>query len=206
MVSRIAEVQNETLVAAHPRSMRRSPTRCGRWNRSCVGRCAAPMRTWTNWCATGVCWAASDCGPALLLLSRQGVRRGHAQHLTLAAVVEMVHTATLVHDDVLDEARVRRHLATVNARWDNEASVLLGDYPVQPRVLPGEHAGIDAGLSTDRPRHECRVRGRDPAEGQPGRLCAGRGDVSSKSWTPRPRHCAPAVANWAHITPGQAHR
>jgi octaprenyl-diphosphate synthase len=40
----------------------------------------------------------------------------------------MIHTATLVHDDVLDEAVMRRHLATVNARWDNEASVLLGDF------------------------------------------------------------------------------
>jgi octaprenyl-diphosphate synthase len=40
----------------------------------------------------------------------------------------MIHTATLVHDDVLDEALMRRHLATVNARWDNEASVLLGDF------------------------------------------------------------------------------
>ena len=40
----------------------------------------------------------------------------------------MIHTATLVHDDVLDEAAMRRHLATVNARWDNEASVLLGDF------------------------------------------------------------------------------
>jgi octaprenyl-diphosphate synthase len=46
----------------------------------------------------------------------------------LAAVVEMIHTATLVHDDVLDEADMRRHLATVNARWDHEASVLLGDF------------------------------------------------------------------------------
>jgi octaprenyl-diphosphate synthase len=40
----------------------------------------------------------------------------------------MIHTATLVHDDVLDEAQLRRHVDTVNARWDNEASVLLGDY------------------------------------------------------------------------------
>jgi octaprenyl-diphosphate synthase len=40
----------------------------------------------------------------------------------------MIHTATLVHDDVLDEALIRRHLATVNSRWDNEASVLLGDF------------------------------------------------------------------------------
>ena len=46
----------------------------------------------------------------------------------LAAVVEMIHTATLVHDDVLDEAMVRRHAATVNAEWGNETSVLLGDY------------------------------------------------------------------------------
>jgi octaprenyl-diphosphate synthase len=40
----------------------------------------------------------------------------------------MIHTATLVHDDVLDEAQLRRHVDTVNARWDNEASVLLGDF------------------------------------------------------------------------------
>ncbi|MHB0959892.1 MAG: polyprenyl synthetase family protein [Pirellulaceae bacterium] len=66
--------------------------------------------------------------PALLLLSAKACGEVSAQHLTLAAVVEMVHTATLVHDDVLDEASVRRHRATVNARWDNETSVLLGDF------------------------------------------------------------------------------
>jgi octaprenyl-diphosphate synthase len=43
-------------------------------------------------------------------------------------VVEMIHTATLVHDDVLDGASVRRHTATVNAAWGNQASILLGDY------------------------------------------------------------------------------
>ena len=67
--------------------------------------------------------------PALLLLAAKAVGgRVTHEHLTLATVVEMIHTATLVHDDVLDEAHVRRHLATVNARWDNEASVLLGDF------------------------------------------------------------------------------
>lgn len=66
--------------------------------------------------------------PALLLLSARACGRMSPEHLTLAAVVEMIHTATLVHDDVLDEAAVRRHLETVNARWNNEASVLLGDY------------------------------------------------------------------------------
>jgi octaprenyl-diphosphate synthase len=66
--------------------------------------------------------------PALLLLTAQACGRVTSEHHTLAAVVEMIHTATLVHDDVLDEAQMRRHLATVNARWDNEASVLLGDF------------------------------------------------------------------------------
>ena len=40
----------------------------------------------------------------------------------------MIHTATLVHDDVLDGAGVRRHVPTVNARWGEHASVLMGDY------------------------------------------------------------------------------
>jgi octaprenyl-diphosphate synthase len=67
--------------------------------------------------------------PALLLLTAKAVGgKATSDHITLAAVVEMIHTATLVHDDVLDEAQIRRHLATVNARWDNEASVLLGDF------------------------------------------------------------------------------
>jgi octaprenyl-diphosphate synthase len=66
--------------------------------------------------------------PALLLLSAQATGQVNREHWMLAAAVEMIHTATLVHDDVLDEADQRRHLATVNARWDNEASVLLGDY------------------------------------------------------------------------------
>ncbi len=66
--------------------------------------------------------------PALLLLCGQAVGQLGPPHLTLATVVEMIHTATLIHDDVLDEASTRRHLATVNSRWDNEASVLLGDF------------------------------------------------------------------------------
>ena len=66
--------------------------------------------------------------PALVLLAGQTVGSLSEAHVLLAAVMEMIHTATLVHDDVLDQATVRRRLATINARWDNEASVLLGDY------------------------------------------------------------------------------
>lgn len=66
--------------------------------------------------------------PALLLLAGQAAGDLNDDHITLAAVIEMIHTATLVHDDVLDEAALRRHEDTVNARWNNETSVLLGDF------------------------------------------------------------------------------
>jgi octaprenyl-diphosphate synthase len=66
--------------------------------------------------------------PALLLLAAKAAGEIEPDHHVLGAVVEMIHTATLVHDDVLDEATTRRHLATVNSRWDSEASILLGDF------------------------------------------------------------------------------
>jgi octaprenyl-diphosphate synthase len=66
--------------------------------------------------------------PALLLLCGRACGPLAPAHPVLAAVVEMIHTATLVHDDILDEAVIRRHAATINAEWGNEAAVLLGDY------------------------------------------------------------------------------
>ncbi|OWK36978.1 polyprenyl synthetase family protein [Fimbriiglobus ruber] len=65
--------------------------------------------------------------PALLLLAARACGQVAPAHHTLAAVVEMIHTATLVHDDVLDEAETRRHVQTVNAGWGNKVSILLGD-------------------------------------------------------------------------------
>ena len=76
----------------------------------------------------GIRLAGKRLRPALLLLAGQAVGTLRDEHITLAAVVEMIHTATLVHDDVLDEAAIRRHVETVNARWNNETSVLLGDF------------------------------------------------------------------------------
>jgi octaprenyl-diphosphate synthase len=66
--------------------------------------------------------------PVLLLLTARACGRVTPAHHTLGAVVEMIHTATLVHDDILDNATVRRHVQTVNACWGNQTSVLLGDY------------------------------------------------------------------------------
>ncbi len=66
--------------------------------------------------------------PALVLLAAKTTGKLTEDHILLATIVEMIHTATLVHDDVLDEADLRRHEQTVNARWGNERSVLLGDF------------------------------------------------------------------------------
>jgi len=66
--------------------------------------------------------------PALTLLSGQACGGIRQEHVTIAAVLEMVHMATLVHDDVLDESVLRRQTPTVNAMSGNETAVLLGDY------------------------------------------------------------------------------
>ncbi len=66
--------------------------------------------------------------PVLVLLSGKAINKLTEAHTTIATVVEMVHMATLVHDDVLDEAELRRKGATINHLRGNEAAVLLGDY------------------------------------------------------------------------------
>ncbi len=66
--------------------------------------------------------------PGLLLLSGRAAGALSETHILLAMAVEAIHGATLVHDDVLDEAEIRRHCPTVNNLWGNEASVLLGDF------------------------------------------------------------------------------
>jgi octaprenyl-diphosphate synthase len=67
--------------------------------------------------------------PALLLLSARllGYEKGN-RDVRYAAVIEFIHTATLVHDDIIDEARLRRGRTSANARWGNNLTVLYGDY------------------------------------------------------------------------------
>lgn len=66
--------------------------------------------------------------PTLLLLTARACGEVRREHVVLAAVVEMVHIATLVHDDVLDAADTRRDAPTIHRLTGNEAAVLLGDY------------------------------------------------------------------------------
>ena len=65
--------------------------------------------------------------PALIGLSAQAVGTLGDEHVTVAVIIEMIHLATLVHDDIMDEARIRRQRPTLAANWGNQISVLLGD-------------------------------------------------------------------------------
>ena len=66
--------------------------------------------------------------PALLLLISGALGTQNPHRFTLAAVVEFIHTATLLHDDVVDESTMRRGRATANERFGNAPSVLVGDF------------------------------------------------------------------------------
>lgn len=66
--------------------------------------------------------------PAMLLMMAKALRYEGSLHHLMAAVIEFIHTSTLLHDDVVDESDMRRGAATANAVFGNAASVLVGDY------------------------------------------------------------------------------
>lgn len=66
--------------------------------------------------------------PALMLLSSRSFGYSGKKHIQLAAILEFIHTATLLHDDVVDASKLRRGRETANQLWGNEASVLVGDF------------------------------------------------------------------------------
>ncbi len=66
--------------------------------------------------------------PAVTLLAARACGYQGQDHVALAAIVEFIHTATLLHDDVIDASGLRRGLQTANAIWGNGASILTGDY------------------------------------------------------------------------------
>jgi octaprenyl-diphosphate synthase len=66
--------------------------------------------------------------PILILLIAEHFNYRGDQHINVAAIIELVHTATLLHDDVVDASALRRGQVTANHRWGNEASVLVGDF------------------------------------------------------------------------------
>lgn len=91
----------------------------------------AQVSTFEREVAEGARYALSASGkqlrPVLVGLSAQAAGGLSPQHVTGAAIVELVHLATLIHDDVIDEAGVRRKIPTVAAKFGNQTAVLLGD-------------------------------------------------------------------------------
>lgn len=73
--------------------------------------------------------------PALLILCCRLFKPGDTRCITLAGSIEMIHTATLLHDDVVDRADVRRGKRSVNVVWGNEASILVGDFLFSQAIL-----------------------------------------------------------------------
>ncbi|HEY5914018.1 MAG TPA: polyprenyl synthetase family protein [Verrucomicrobiae bacterium] len=65
--------------------------------------------------------------PALVALTAKALGKINDAHVTVAVIIEMVHLATLVHDDVMDEAEIRRGRLTLAANWGNDIAVLFGD-------------------------------------------------------------------------------
>jgi octaprenyl-diphosphate synthase len=72
--------------------------------------------------------------PGLVLLAGRCCGKTTDEHINVAAIIEMIHNATLLHDDVIDEGKQRRGLPTINSLWGNESAVLLGDFLLS-RVL-----------------------------------------------------------------------
>lgn len=66
--------------------------------------------------------------PVLVLLSSNNLGYTGSDHIELATVIEFLHTATLLHDDVVDMSEMRRGRPTANTKWDNPSSVLVGDF------------------------------------------------------------------------------
>lgn len=92
--------------------------------------------------------------PALVLLTADALGPVTDDHRVIAAVVEMVHLATLVHDDVLDESLIRRQKPTINQLRGNEAAVMLGDCLISHAFhlcasLESQHASRRIGATTN---------------------------------------------------------
>jgi octaprenyl-diphosphate synthase len=93
--------------------------------RASLGSDVALIRQVAEYIITG---GGKRLRPALLVLSARACGYPGANKYALAAAVEMIHTATLLHDDVVDESKLRRGHATANATFGNSASVLVGDF------------------------------------------------------------------------------
>ncbi|MFQ5584647.1 MAG: polyprenyl synthetase family protein, partial [Calditrichia bacterium] len=79
--------------------------------------------------------------PALVILSAKAVGQPQSNTYITAAVVELLHTATLVHDDVIDDSELRRGFPTIHKVWKNKIAILMGDYLLAKSLIAATEAG-----------------------------------------------------------------
>jgi octaprenyl-diphosphate synthase len=79
--------------------------------------------------------------PLLVLMSARLLGRPNQNTYAMATVVELLHTASLIHDDVVDDAEVRRNFPSINAVWKNKISVLMGDYLLAKSLITACETG-----------------------------------------------------------------
>ena len=107
--------------------------------------------------------------PALLLLCARMLERDGEEEVTYAAVVELIHTATLIHDDIIDHAALRRGQQTINELWGNNLTVLLGDWLYTTAMrMALSHGNLEAIRPALR-RDPADDRGRAAGPAAPGR-------------------------------------
>lgn len=115
--------------------------------------------------------------PLLALLVARTSGPVKPAHIDLAAAIELMHTASLVHDDILDNADTRRHVPAIHARWGQQAAVLLGDY------LFSHAFELTAGVGDSRLNREVAATARKVCQGEIYQsLEAGNWDISETAY------------------------
>ncbi len=97
-------------------------------NKLIIQRMASPVEMIPELAGHIIAAGGKRMRPMLTLAAARMCGYSGDRHLALAACVEFIHTATLLHDDVVDESNLRRGLASANTLWGNQASVLVGDF------------------------------------------------------------------------------
>lgn len=85
--------------------------------------------------------------PALLLLCGKLISELNPEHINQAAIIELIHMASLLHDDVIDKARLRRGRLSANALWGNTAAILLGDFLLSKTFTLASRSRLNGTLS-----------------------------------------------------------
>ena len=110
--------------------------------RACIAEQAAAYDSCTRRYMEQICEGRGKMiRPGLVLLTAAATGGVKDEHITFAAIMEMIHMASLIHDDVLDKADTRRDNPTPNALWGNELAVLLGDTMLSQAMVMGAEIG-----------------------------------------------------------------